>query len=262
MFLVKKIVPHLMLPLTVCLSVQLLGLTLLWFTRKRKHGVSLILIGMLTLGLLSYKPLPDALLGFLEYQNPALMADKVSKVKRDKNGHSPKWIVVLGSGTYSDLSLPDNSRLSNGSLSRVIEALRVKRIFPDTRLIIAGGSLFGRPPDSEVMAKVAFELGVARKDVILVTDAKDTREQARRVKSIIREEPLILVTSASHMPRALLLFKKLQMRPIPAPTDYSVRRKETISPGIFFPNAKALQKVEVALHEYLGIIWAKMRNQI
>lgn len=262
MFLFKKIVSHLLSPLTFCLGVQLLGLFLFYFTRKRRHGIILVSIGTLTLGLLSYGPVPNALLGFLEHQNPALLMDSTYKAELIKAGQYPKWVVVLGGGTYSDSSLPVNSQLSNGSLIRLIETLRVKKMFPEARIVIAGGSLFGRPPDSEIMAKVAFDLGVSSKDVILVSDAKDTKDQARRVKSIIGRDPHILVTSASHMPRTLLLFRKLQMLPIPAPTGYLVRQKGNTSPGIFFPNASALSKVEVALHEYLGIIWAKIRNQI
>jgi len=261
MFLFKKIVSPLLSPLTVCLSVQLMGLLLYWFARKRKHGIILVSIGTLILGLLSFNLVPNAMLGFLEDQYPPLMVDAASKAELNKGGHYPKWIVVLGGGTYSDASFPMNSQLSNGSLSRLIEAIRIKKLFPEARLLIAGGSLFGQPPDSEIMAKVAFDLDIAPKDIVLVLDAKDTMDQARRVKSIICKDPNILVTSASHMPRALLLFKKLQMLPIPAPTGYFVRQKQNISPGIFFPNASALRKVEIAFHEYCGIFWAKIRDQ-
>jgi uncharacterized SAM-binding protein YcdF (DUF218 family) len=262
MFLFKKTFSHLLSPLTVCLSVQLLGLFLFWFSRKRRHGIILVSIGTLTLGLLSYSPIPNAFLRFLEDQNHPLIVDKTSKGTREKIKHSIKWIVVLGGGTYSDTSLPENSKLSNGSLSRLIESIRIKKLFPEAKLVIAGGATFGQPPDSEIMAKVAFDLDVAQKDVILVSDAKDTKDQARRVRSIVGNDLHVLVTSASHMPRALALFNKIGMSPIPAPTDYWVRQKQKISPAIFFPRTKELQKVEVALHEYFGIIWAKIRNQI
>jgi len=61
---------------------------------------------------------------------------------------------------------------------------------------------------------------------------------------------------------AMALFKKHGMHPIPAPTDYLVMQKEGISPGDFFPNAGSLGKAGQALHEYLGIVWAKLRDQI
>lgn len=262
MFLLKKIISLLFSPLAVCLGVQLLGLFLLWFTRKKRQGLILVSIGALTLVLLSYGPVSNALLGLLEHQYPALLMDAKSRAALDEIDHYPKWVVVLGGGTDSDPSLPENSQLSSGSVIRLVEAIRIKKMYPETKLIIAGGALFDPSADSEVMAKVANNLGVAQKDIVLVSDTKDTKDQARQVKSIVGSDLHILVTSASHMPRALALFGKLGMSPIPAPTDFWVKRKQRIAPGIFFPNANSLRKVEKALHEYLGIIWAKIRNQI
>ncbi|MCB0668390.1 MAG: YdcF family protein, partial [Saprospiraceae bacterium] len=68
---------------------------------------------------------------------------------------------------------------------------------------------------------------------------------------------LIVVTSASHMPRAVYLFKKAQLSPIPAPTAYEIL-KEPGEPFLgLFISAKNFRKVEMALHEYLGMLWAR-----
>ena len=71
-----------------------------------------------------------------------------------------------------------------------------------------------------------------------------------------------LAFSLTHMPRSVALFKKLGMQPIPAPTDYTVKESEHLSPGSFFPGAGNIVKVERAIHEYLGMIWAEFRGQI
>lgn len=262
MFLLKKIISGLISPLAFCLSVQLIGLFLLWFTRKQRHGLILITIGILLFGLLSFQPIPNMLLGFLEHQHPALLMDAASKGVPSEVDHFPQWVVVLGGGILSDPSLPENSQLSGASLIRLVEAIRVQKMYAEIKLIIAGGVVYDCSADSEVMAKVAYDLGLAEKDIVLVTDAKDTKEQARQVRLIIGNDPHILVTSASHMPRAVALFRKLGMSPISAPTDFWVKRKQRLAPGIFFPSANSLRKVEKALHEYLGIIWAKIRNLI
>jgi len=78
----------------------------------------------------------------------------------------------------------------------------------------------------------------------------------------VGNEKFILVTSASHMPRSMALFEKLDMQPIPAPTDYGVRKRQGVSPGMFFPSADNLRKAEKAFHEYLGLAWGKIRGQI
>jgi uncharacterized SAM-binding protein YcdF (DUF218 family) len=112
------------------------------------------------------------------------------------------------------------------------------------------------------MVEVAKEFDVNPEDIVFVSGTKDTKDQARQFKSKIGNDLHFLVTSADHMPRALAMFKKLGMSPIAAPTDYWIRQKQTRHPGIFFPSAISLRKMEKACHEILGIIWAKIRNQI
>jgi len=71
---------------------------------------------------------------------------------------------------------------------------------------------------------------------------------------------LLLVTSASHMPRSMILFKKLGMHPIPAPTEYQVKGRRGTSPKRFYPTADGLMKAERAFYEYIGLVWTKMRG--
>ncbi|MEE9555831.1 MAG: ElyC/SanA/YdcF family protein, partial [Candidatus Adiutricales bacterium] len=90
-----------------------------------------------------------------------------------------------------------------------------------------------------------------------------TKDQARIIKKIVGSERVILVTSASHMPRSMALFEKQGMRPIPAPTNFlAVKRSEKRKLKDFLPTAGAAFKTERAFHEYLGLAWAKIRGQI
>lgn len=113
------------------------------------------------------------------------------------------------------------------------------------------------------MADVALALGVDGKDIILESVSRDTKDQARLVKKMIGCDRLILITSAAHMPRAMALFKKLDMQPVPAPTDHLYNKDPAgRSFSDYFPNAKAALKSRIAFHEYLGLVWAKIRGQI
>jgi uncharacterized SAM-binding protein YcdF (DUF218 family) len=60
-------------------------------------------------------------------------------------------------------------------------------------------------------------------DLILESDSKDTNDQARLIQPIVGDDLFLLVTSATHMPRSIALFKSLGMHPIAAPTDWKVR---------------------------------------
>ena len=117
-------------------------------------------------------------------------------------------------------------------------------------------------PNAKIMADVAEAIGVNKQDLVLESLSKDTKDEARLIQKIVGKDQFILVTSASHMPRSVALFKKHGMHPIPAPTDYFVKKRQRVSPGIFFPSAGDLYKTERAFHEYLGMVWAKLRGQI
>ncbi len=54
--------------------------------------------------------------------------------------------------------------------------------------------------------RVAESLGVPRSDIIVLDRPKDTEEEALAVKRAIGDAPFLLVTSASHLPRAMISF--------------------------------------------------------
>jgi len=70
---------------------------------------------------------------------------------------------------------------------------------------------------------------------------------------------LVLVTSASHMPRAVALFRRAGLDPLPAPAQFltdSGRR----SSWSLLPEAGALAKTERFFYEVLGIVWMRVRG--
>jgi hypothetical protein len=60
----------------------------------------------------------------------------------------------------------------------------------------------------------------------------------------------------------MALFEKSGLHPIAAPTEHRMKRKQGISPRYFFPDSRAIHNAELAFHEFLGTIWAKLRGQI
>jgi uncharacterized SAM-binding protein YcdF (DUF218 family) len=256
MFLFKKIVGPFFFPLSLCLEILIIGLLLLWFTKKKKAGNIFVSVGVILLMLFSYEPLPDLLLRPLEYRYPPLV--------RVNDLPEIRWIVVLGGGHTSDPQIPANSQLEDSSLSRLVEAIRLHNSLPGSKLILSGGVLYDPVPEAKVLADVALALRVDRKNLVLESLSKDTEEEAVLIQKMVGKDPFVLVTSASHMPRSMAFFRKLGMHPIAAPTDYGVKERqgEEISPGIFFPGIGELKKTQAAIYEYLGLAWAKLRNRI
>ena len=80
-----------------------------------------------------------------------------------------------------------------------------------------------------------MEWGVESEDIVLETKATDTKDHPIYVKEIVGRDRFILVTSASHMPRAMALFRQHGMEPIPAPTDYMVTPVKYATPLLNTP---------------------------
>jgi len=262
MFVMKKIVALFFYPICLCLGILILGLFCLWATRRQRLGKVLVTVGTVLLLLLSNSFLSSRLLLPLEQQYPALLKPENISWEGGNGGTSPKWIVVLGGGHVSDPCLPVNSQISGAALGRVVEGVRLYKAVPGSKLLLSGGGGSDPVPEAEIMAQIAVLLGVRPQDIRLEPDSLDTADQAELIVKIIGRGKFILVTSAAHMPRSMALFRRRGMQPIPAPTDFQVRRAQRLTPGWFFPGTSSIGREETAVHEYLGLAWAWLRGEI
>jgi uncharacterized SAM-binding protein YcdF (DUF218 family) len=262
MFLAKKIVSAFFLPASFSLGILLMGLVMLWFTRRQRAAKFIVSAAALLLVVFSYGATADTFLRRLEWQYSPLDVKVLVESTPPKLLSSIRWIVVLGAGHFDDPHLPATSQLTRPSLARLIEGVRIHEEFPGRKLIVSGGPVFDKSSDAEVMMQAAMSLGVRQEDVVLETESKDTEDEARVIQSMVNGDQFILVTSAAHMPRSMALFKKRGMNPIPSPADFWVSRDFLGDYGSFFPNASALEKSETAAHEVLGLLWAKLRGKI
>jgi uncharacterized SAM-binding protein YcdF (DUF218 family) len=189
----------------------------------------------------------DTLLYKLESTYPTLQ-------KPPSNIH---YIYILGGGHNSNKNLPITSNISPSSVVRFDEGLRLYKMLPNVKLILSGyGGLYCDIPHAIMLQKLALALGVKSDDIILAPKPKDTKEEAIKAREIIGDKPFILVTSASHMPRAMRVFASINLYPIPAPTNHLANIKYIHKYDIF--SSTALYKATILWHEYLGIIWHKL----
>ena len=257
MFLLKKIAAPFLFPIPLSLLFLLTGLSTLFFTDRRKTGKVLVTVGVLIFALLSFDQISTRIVSPLDQRYGAYSPFPPGDVS-----DPVKYVVVLGCGHVSDPSLPVTSQLSEASLIRLVEGIRVYRKNPGSKMILSGGKGFDPIPEARVFADAAEALGIRSTDLIMESNSKDTKDQARFIQKIVGSNRFILVTSAFHMPRAMALFRKGGMNPIPAPAGHVVKARRQLSPSQFFPSADSLEKSERAIREYWGIIWAKLRGQI
>ncbi len=253
MFL-KKLVSSLIYPLPVCVFLIVFGLVLTWFTQKQKAGKIITTVGTVLLLICDFRPISGGIADALESRYQSLMSvERLIGVK---------WVVVLGSGWAVNPTLPSNLQMHPIGLSRLVEGIRVHRAIPGSKLILSGGKSFSHQSHAEIMADTAVMLGVKREDIVLEKESQDTADEARLIKEIVGKDPLVLVTSAMHLPRSMGLFEKKGMKPIPAPADRWVVPGKLLKFADFIPDSRYLEQTDRSYHEYMGTIWAKLRGTL
>lgn len=261
MFLLKKIIAPFFSPVPLCLVLLFLGLALLWFSRRQRAGKILVTLGTGLLLTLSHSFVPDLALRPLEQRYPPV-PDRAAGQAGHHEARAAKYIVVLGGGQTSDPKLPVTSHLRSDSLFRVLEGVRLYKAGPGRKLILSGGAVFGAVPESRTMSRLALIMGVNPQDIIQESASRDTEDQAGLLKPLVGQDGFFLVTSAYHLPRAMAMFQKQGLTPMAAPAGHWVREAPYRSPGGLFPDSVGLHHAEIALHEYLGLAWARLRGVI
>tara|TARA_R110002049_G_scaffold93627_5_gene231347 strand:- start:133 stop:915 length:783 start_codon:yes stop_codon:yes gene_type:complete len=255
-FLVKKLIAAFCMPLP--LLVLMLCLTgLLYWRKKFLLAKCFGVFSALFLYLISIQITSDILNSNLENQ--------YSSYQKTKN-NTADYVLVLGSYHISDKSQPISSLLSSVGLMRLVEGIRVYRLNPGSKLLLSGYSFTDEISHAEALKRVASHFGVSESDMILAGQVKDTKEEADYWTRVANGKALVLVTSASHMPRSMYLFEQavakqnLKLELIPAPTDFISHKTSTLTWNAWFPSGRNIYNVERAWHEYLGVLWAYLAS--
>ncbi|MCG5497806.1 ElyC/SanA/YdcF family protein [Ectothiorhodospira variabilis] len=243
----KPLTAALIMPLPLAASLTLLGV-LAWWIGRRCIARTLVITAILGLLLASWGPVSEGLLSPLESRHPPL-SDTASL-------EGVTAVVVLGGGWNPDGPGPASMRLSESSAQRLLEGVRLVQALPQARLLVSGAS---RDPDREPVAagysQAAAELGVTASRVVMLDTPVDTAQEAYAVREVLAPgERFVLVTSASHMPRAVLHFQRAGLEPIPAPTRFKTGDRSGSPLRFWLPSAQHLRKTERALYEYMGLM--------
>lgn len=248
-FLLKKIASMFIMPLPI--GIILIVLALLLLKRNNIKKAKFVLTLSITwFFLFSYSPFVDTLLHTLESNHPTL-----HKAPKDI-----KHIYVLGSGHTTDENLPITSQLSQTAVIRLNEGILLyHQLQGEAKIIVSGyHGLYDTTEHAKMQERLAVSLGVKKEDMILHLGTKDTQEEAEAGKKLLGEKPFILVTSASHMTRALNFFTHEGLHPIPAPTNHLASIQYLNYASIF--SSHTFDKSRIIFHEILGLLWQKIKG--
>ena len=242
-------------PLSVAIALYLFGILLFVLKKGRKTALTAFVIGFLLIVLPGYGAFNGKL---KQIENKYKPLTNIQGVLESPN-KVPQYVVVLGSGHVSNPRLPATSQINADSLFRLVEGIRLYRAIPWAKLFLSGGPGFDTIPNAEIMASVAEQMGIPSKDIIIENTPKNTKEEAELVKSRIKHAPFILVTSSTHMPRAIKIFQEHDMKPVPAPTDFIFKRTTALNPRDLFPSCSNIALSERLIYEYLGKLWLRLK---
>ena len=132
-------------------------------------------------------------------------------------------------------------------------------------LIFTGGWVPWTPnakPEGEILAQRAVRLGVPKDKILETGKAQNTQEEATAVRQVGRnwwvtgsKPSIILVTSAFHMRRAEMLFRKSGFEVTPFPVDFQTSDNNEITILSFLPSAQASARSETAIREIIGLAY-------
>lgn len=113
-------------------------------------------------------------------------------------------IVVLGGGTAS---YDGREELTGHSALRVLKAFQLYKARP-RKILVSGGVVDKGSPEALKMREVLLELGVRGDDIAVEIRSRNTGENASFSFAHTGDVPITLVTSGTHMLRALEHFSK------------------------------------------------------
>lgn len=231
-FVVKKIISAFIMPLPLGLILLFIGLLFL-YKNYYKHAKLFLTVGFIWISLFGYSQFSNMLLKPLETQYCSLKT-----IPKDI-----KYIVLLGGDRFN----------------RAWEALRLYNIIPNSKIITSGYAWGNLEPEASRTARQLEQAGIHKQDIIVFKTPKDTKEEAIKIKEFLADEPFILITSASHMPRSMAIFKNEGLNPIAAPTAFLIKDTDRVYDT---PNGYSMYKSDKAWHEYLGLIWSKLKGYL
>lgn len=171
-------------------------------------------------------------------------------------------IVVLGGGINEKGSLRPTTEPSSYSRNRVTCGVDLYQQGYATTMVLTGGDsrVFGTGLIEAVeMQHWAVRLGVPESATKVDTEARNTYENATGTKRLLGPASILLVSSASHLPRAVSTFTKQGFRVTPAPCDYVSQHLpreswNNVDLFDFLPNDTALRQTGEAVEEVAGIV--------
>jgi uncharacterized SAM-binding protein YcdF (DUF218 family) len=245
-FVASKLLWGLLRPNNMALLLAVLGFVLVW--RGRRFGRWPLALGLGWYSAVFALPVAAFLTLPLEerFARPPAPPAEVA------------GIVVLGGAVEQWLTEAHGIPALNGAAERMTEAVSLARRHPQARIVFTGGTsavIPGGPTEADTARRLFADLGLAAERLVFESESRNTHENAVLTRRLVQPrdgETWLLITSASHMPRAVGCFREAGFRVTPWPVNYTTARDPSF--WWYGPFPTRLNQAEWALREWIGLV--------
>ena len=170
-------------------------------------------------------------------------------------------------GGYCGVDMFTGDGYFNYSADRFIQAARLYKTGKIRHIFISGGNgktENGRFRVGEWTKGELKAMGIPDEAILYEDISDNTEENAVNTKKALSDlhfkPPYVLITSASHMPRAALIFKNAGMDTISYPCNY-VDGKDAFQWSELIPNPEMLMHWGPFLKETAAFLWYKLKGK-
>lgn len=247
--LLSKLLYFLSTPITWVFLTLVFGLVL----KNRSRGKKLLWTSLILLYLFSNQFLYNQINGLWE---PPMT---------DLNSIEAKYPVGVVLGGFSVMAPKSHQVNFSESADRFTVGLELYHQKKIKKIFFCGGhgNIFNKTdPEGKYSADLAVRMNIPARNILVESDSKNTRQNAVNCKRVLDslniKEPILLITSSSHMPRSVACFKKVGIEVIPVCVDGKVGEHKWLFDYLFLPDAYILLSWNQVFHEAIGSVVYKI----
>lgn len=188
--------------------------------------------------------------------------EKKAKALQSQNQGGPYAAILLLGGGITP-ALPDNQTPANANeaFDRVIYAAQLYHQGLAPLIIVSGGTGLrdtypNAQTEAQAMKDALLPMNVPSEAILLEDQSLNTRQNMAFIASLLKDKDiqgrLALVTSATHMPRAIANAQKAGLSVDAYPTDWTTPLQYRSLVQRWLPNAQCLDESERSIKEWIA----------
>ncbi|NCD70064.1 YdcF family protein [Mucilaginibacter agri] len=248
MFVLSKVLLFLLFPITWVLAFMVYAI----ITKKPRRKQRLLIISLIVFYIFSAPVILDNYARLWDY--PPVDAAKL-----------PKYSCAIVLGGFSS-EKRDSTGMFNGASDRFIQGLKLKAMGKASHILITSGNGSLDPDgfsEGDWVYTQLKQLNIPDSVILIENKSRNTIENALFTKRLLVQKhlppPYLLVTSAFHMRRSQLIFKKAGLETVPYPCNYTAGFGK-FSIFAFWPSTEIFNTWGYYTKELVGYVVAWLRK--